>query len=253
MAKIPYEVKGGSGSDRAIIFIHGFLDEGKVWDRVIDRLTVPEYCTVTLDLPGMGGANDWNGAFDLRTLTDAVISVMDEVGKPAVLVGHSMGCQIAELVAVGRPGRILGMALVAPIPLKGLPVDEQTTAAMHSVGGNEEINRVLRKQFSPELSDERIEELVLIGMKVKPPVAGTLFDVWSSGDPAGNEPCPVDVPVAIFGGDLDPFTPPDVIQSTLVPRFTQCKVETLKDSSHWAHVSDPAFIAARLNPFINQL
>jgi len=252
MAKIPYEVKGGSGSDRAIIFIHGFLDEGKVWDRVIDRLTVPEYCTVTLDLPGMGGANDWNGAFDLHTLADAVISVVDEADKPTILVGHSMGCQIAEFVAADRPGRILGIALLAPIPLKGIRVDPETTAAMHSVGGNAEMQRGLRKQFSPELFDERIEELVLIGLKVKPSIAGTIFDIWTSGDPAGNEPCPVDVPVAIFGGDIDPFTPPELMQSTLAPHFTQCKVETLKGASHWPHVSDPAFIAVRLNTFISQ-
>lgn len=250
MAKIPYEVTGDS--NQAIMFIHGFLDAGKVWKRVIEKLDAPNFSFITLDLPGMGGASGWSGGLDLRTMADAVVSVLDETGKRVILVGHSMGAQIAELVAASRPEKVLGMAFLAPIPLEGLPVDPQTTEVMHIVGGNEEIQRMLRKQFSPELPEERIEELVVTGMVVKPEAAAKIFDVWSAGEPVGREPCGVDVPVAIFAGEHDPFAPPAMVDSAMKPRFKSCAVHTLAGASHWPHASDPAFIAEQLGSFFRQ-
>jgi pimeloyl-ACP methyl ester carboxylesterase len=61
--------------------------------------------------------SDDPGPFSLDRLAQAVASVVEAVGRFTVLVGHSMGAQIAELVARTRPRPIAGLVLLTPVPL----------------------------------------------------------------------------------------------------------------------------------------
>jgi pimeloyl-ACP methyl ester carboxylesterase len=56
--------------------------------------------------------------FFAQQAADVIAKLHVDPEKPLVLVGHSMGGQIAELVA-GRLRRVDGLALVVPAPLKG--------------------------------------------------------------------------------------------------------------------------------------
>jgi pimeloyl-ACP methyl ester carboxylesterase len=79
--------QAGNGAN-ALVFIHGFLDDGSFW-----RWKLGPLSSVTLDLPGMGKAAYDPGPFTLDRLAQAVASVVGAVGRPTVLVGHSMGAR----------------------------------------------------------------------------------------------------------------------------------------------------------------
>jgi pimeloyl-ACP methyl ester carboxylesterase len=85
----------GNGAN-TLVFIHGFLDDASFWQSTIQALETRNLSVVTLDLPGMGEAADDPGPFSLDGLAEAVASVVNAVGRSTVLVGHSMGGQIAE-------------------------------------------------------------------------------------------------------------------------------------------------------------
>ncbi len=248
---IPYEVKG-TGS-KAIVFIHGFLDSGKVWDPIIEKIQVSDYCTVTLDLPGMGALSQWEGPFDLRTSAREVMRVIQEIGKPAILVGQSMGTQISEIIATEMPEMIKALVLVTPIPLAGLPVPEEFITAVVSQTGNEEALRAGRKFNIPSLSDERIEELAKISMPIKPETARALIEAWSTGDEAGRVEHVLTLPVKLIAGELDGFGTPDLVREKILPRFANGSLEVLKGVRHWAHVEQVDKVAAIISEFISKL
>jgi pimeloyl-ACP methyl ester carboxylesterase len=85
-------IQTGSGAN-ALVFIHGFLDDGSFWRTTIQALETRNLALVTLNLPGMGKAADDPGPFSLDRLAQAVTSVVDPVNRPTVLVGHSMGAR----------------------------------------------------------------------------------------------------------------------------------------------------------------
>ena len=104
---------------RAMVFVHGFLDDQHVWDTTIAELTTPGIETVQLDLAGMGARHGAGRPFTYHRFAADVTAVVDALGKPFVIAGHSMGAPIAELVATARPERALGMVLLTPVPLAG--------------------------------------------------------------------------------------------------------------------------------------
>ena len=84
----------------------------------------------------MGETADDPGPFSLDRLAQAVASVVDAVSRSTVLVGHSMGAQVAELVTRMRPREIAGLVLLTPVPLGGLAVPEGAATALRKSGGN---------------------------------------------------------------------------------------------------------------------
>ena len=71
---------------------------------------------------GSGARGDAEGPFDYDRFATDVGAVVDHIGKPFVIVGHSMGSAIAELVAAARPDRAMGLVLLAPVPVAGRDV-----------------------------------------------------------------------------------------------------------------------------------
>lgn len=245
----PYTLQGDG--DKVMVFLHGFYDSKEVWDPVLRNLTVTGYVKVMLDLPGMGDLNDWDGLFELRMQAGEVTKILKALNKPAILIGQSFGTQVAELVAEEVPELVKGLVLVTPIPLAGLPVPEEVGEALIGIAGNEEVIRQWRGQFTG-ISDERLEELVKIALKVKPESAKAIFNMWRNGDPAGTSEKGPSVPTLFIVGELDDFASPNTVKSYIAPRFSNSTVEVFNEVGHWAHVERPVEVADFIDQFAKQ-
>jgi esterase len=206
--------------------------------------------SVTLELPGMGKAADDPGPFSLDRLAQAVASVVDAVGRPTVLVGHSMGAQIAELVAGMRPRQIAGLVLLTPVPLGGMALPEASATALRSLGGNPEGQRELRIQFSSHLTTADLDHVVEVGARVRPATVAALFDAWSGGHDAGLVPSVVDVPVLIINGVDDPFVTRELLTTAIFPRFGRARIASISSAGHWPHFEQPAATATAIDGFL---
>lgn len=249
-AIFPYTVHGEG--TKAIIFIHGFLDAGHVWGNVIDSLgELEKKQLVTLDLPGMGELRSDKGPFTLKRMAELVCTVVDSLAVPTVLVGQSMGAQVAELAAVARKDLVRGLVLITPIPLAGLPVPEEMAQVLRSIGGNEIGQREMRTQFSRGLDEAAIENLVTTGMQINPLVARELFDAWSGGDPSGTERSPIQGKVLVMGGGIDPLSSPQVIEKLVVPHFHDGYSVIFPEACHWLHMEQPKKAATNLKNYLS--
>jgi pimeloyl-ACP methyl ester carboxylesterase len=108
--------------DRAVLFVHGFLDGASVWDDVVARLEGRNVELIQVDLAGMGERSSEDGPYTLERFAADVASTVLRIGKPVVLVGQSMGAQVAELVAASAPHQVAALVLLTPIPLAGMAV-----------------------------------------------------------------------------------------------------------------------------------
>ena len=85
-----------------------------VWARNVDALAAG-HRVVAIDLPGYGKSQKGNFEYSMAFYARVVDGVIDALGlKHVVLVGHSMGGQIALTHALRYPGKAEALVLVAP-------------------------------------------------------------------------------------------------------------------------------------------
>jgi pimeloyl-ACP methyl ester carboxylesterase len=244
-------IQTGRGAN-ALVFIHGFLDDGSFWRTTIQSLETRNVALVTLDLPGMGNAADDPGPFSLDRLADAVTSVVDLVNRSTVLVGHGMGAQIAELVAGRRARQTAGLVLLSPIPLGGMALPQVRATALRSLGCNPSRERErLRSSTHLEVAD--LDHVAIARATLHPTTVAALFDAWSDGHEDGLVPSVVSVPVSIIHGVDDPFVTRDLLRTAVLPRFGSVRVTSISNASHWPHLERPASTAKAIDAFLAEI
>jgi len=233
---------------KALVFVHGFLDDQHVWDQVLAGLSAPGFETVQFDQAGFGDRAAATGPVTYDRFAADLSAVIDAIGKPFVLVGHSMAGPVAELVAAARPERALGLVLVAPIPTAGTRLPAEVMASFTSVSDFLDA----RRQAAPSIPEAESERAAASAAKIRPYVMGAAADVWNNGHPAGERPSGFTGPVLILSGANDPVISAEVIASAVAPRFDPANstVTEIGQSSHWPHIERPAAVAGEIDRFL---
>ena len=86
----------------ALIFLHYWGGSSRTWLPVVESLAETNRC-IAIDSRGWGKSSRESADYDLETLCDDVLGVVDQLGlQPFIIVGHSMGAKVAQLVVVGQ-------------------------------------------------------------------------------------------------------------------------------------------------------
>lgn len=104
--------------ERTVVLIHGLGSYMPVWTHNLDALA-RDHRVIAIDLPGYGKSSKANHTYSMEFFAQAVHAVVRELGvtRP-VLVGHSMGGQIAMTYALVYPGEVEALVLSSPAGLE---------------------------------------------------------------------------------------------------------------------------------------
>jgi pimeloyl-ACP methyl ester carboxylesterase len=243
LVHLEYRVFGRG--EPAVILVHGWCENADYWHTQFDTLK-SRYTVVALDLAGHGasGANrtDWsiaNYAADLATVARQIPNAH------LVLVGHSMGADVA-LAAVPRIGpRVIGVIAVDALRSVGMPPltageIEAKIAPFRSdfVGST---RALVTEQLFEKGADPLLVQKVAYDMSLRSPaVAVPTLEKLLAFDLATVLPS-VHVPVYAINSDLAP-TDADRIRKSL-PDFT---LDLLPHSGSFLMLEAPA----RFNPLL---
>src|SRR5271168_2262110 len=110
-----YAEEEGEGSP-ALVFIHYWGGSRRTWSEVIALLSKRFRC-IAVDLRGWGKSDRGADDYSLFAQADDVLGVIEALKlTDFVLVGHSMGGNIAQILAARRPDGLKVLVLVAPAP-----------------------------------------------------------------------------------------------------------------------------------------
>jgi pimeloyl-ACP methyl ester carboxylesterase len=238
--------------DYAAVFSHGFLDDKYVWSTMIDQLTASGFETVTFDLPGFGERAEACGPFTYDRFAADVAAVVDAVGKPFVLVGHSMSGPIVELVAASRPDSAIGLILLGPAPMGGFGLPEEGIEQLRLLGrlGIPELEAV-RQQLAPAAPEAEVKRLAAVGAKSRPDVVRAVAEMFNNGYPGGARPSAFEGPVLLLRGASDETVTRELLASGVTARFgPEATVSEIDGAHHWSHLERPAAVAAEIDRFL---
>ncbi len=97
-----------------LLFLHGMGSYAPAWNKMIARLSEKYHCLAP-DLPNYGLSKEGAYAFTMTFFAESIEAFIRQLGlKRVVLVGHSMGGQIALTMALRERVKLRKLVLLAP-------------------------------------------------------------------------------------------------------------------------------------------
>ena len=261
------------GRGRGIVLIHGLGGQMRhLTHPLLDRLS-SDFRVVALDRPGSGYSLRAAGVpAGVDTDADVVAQLIEDLGlERPLVVGHSLGGAVALATAARHPGRVGGLALLAPLThvvqgtsdvVRSLEAYSgslgRISARLAARGSLLRVqDAVLREIFHPEPVSAAfaVDGGGLLALRPRSFVSATA-DLLAVPDrlPAIEERYgAIDVPVGILYGTGDRVLHPDVQGAAMVDRVRGATVEFI-DGGHMIPFTQPdrverfvRAIAARLD------
>jgi pimeloyl-ACP methyl ester carboxylesterase len=236
------------------LLIHGFLDNASVWDGLVDSLA-GEVGAVRYDLPGFGtrsGSVSEACSTTLESLAAEAGEILAGIDGPVIVVGQSLGTQVAELVAAQHSDQVRGLVLLTPVPLGGTQLPDEVVAPFGTLGGDRVAQRRLRSELSPHLSEEQLDRFADVGAPVAADVTAHYVDVWNNGVHNAPATSAFGGPVLIIRGGADGFVTQELVDA-ISPRFVEPDMNVIEKGGHWVHVECPGSVATMILDFTDAI
>ena len=162
------------GEGKPVILVHGFLENQKMWDVVVDALK-ENHQVYSIDLLGHG---DSDGLCDIHTMEQQALVIKDFMDRQKILkatvIGHSMGGYISLAFAELYPEKVAGLGLLNSHPFAdNAEKQEARERAIKTVKRNSEayVKAAIPSFFAPDNREKYkkdIQKLVDEALKMTP-------------------------------------------------------------------------------------
>jgi pimeloyl-ACP methyl ester carboxylesterase len=244
-----YAEEQGTGSP-TLVFLHYWGGSRRTWSEVIGRLSDRFRC-VAVDLRGWAKSDHHAEDYSLSPQADDVEGVIEALNlKDFVLVGHSMGGKIAQMVAGRRPEGLKAVVLVAPAPPTPLLVpDTQKRMMLASYTMPEGVGDALKViSHRPLTLAQRLQvtEDSLGGAE------GAKSTWVAQGMPLdiSKRAAAITVPVCVIVGSVDQVEKEAALREAILPLVPQAKFEVIGDVGHLSPLEGPSEVAHAISNFV---
>ena len=231
-------VEAGEGNPVLLFLLYWGGSVGS-WLPVKESLSTTDRC-VPIDFRGWGRSSKDAAGCALEALADDVAGVIDHLRlKDVIVIGHSMGGKVAQIIAAGQPAGLKAIILIAPAPPNALDVPEEQRqgmiAAYQTRGGVEDIIAAL------PLSDAAREQIVQdalrgsLAAKHAWPEEGMIEDI-------ADRALRISVPVHVIVGSADVVETPDSLRAAFGKMIPGTTFSVLPGISHMAPLGAPTAV-----------
>lgn len=195
---------------------------------------------IALDTPGYGNAAHMSGwsVAEMAAYFDATIRNLNLPN--VVLVGHSMTCKVAMVIAAQQPAYLRGLMLVGPSPLSPQPMSDAERDTQLAFENRRDQAEAFVDGASAQRLTDAIREVAIADVMASNRAAfrawartGMLED-WSS------RVDPIVCPTLIVCGECDSSVPDaDAQRALTLPHLRAGRIVTIPDAGHLMPMETP--------------
>jgi len=242
----------GSG-EPALLFLHYWGGTSRTWSRVIEGLKDNFRC-IAYDQRGWGKSDKPPEGYALSDLAADASTLIENLAlRNYVLVGHSMGGKIAQLLASRRPKGLKGLILVAPAPPTPVHFSDQAREIQIHAYDNREtalqsVGFLTARPPVPELVEQIVADSLSGSKEAKLawPTASILEDISS-------KVVLINVPTLILAGENDRVDSVEQHRKEVLSRIPNAKLEIVAGSGHLSPIDEPEQLSAAIRRFVGRL
>lgn len=251
---IRIHVEAQDGPEPALVFLHYWGGSARTWRHVTGALAGT--CrTIAIDHRGWGHSEAPAAGYSLADLAADALGVIRALGlKRHVLVGHSMGGKVAQMIAAGRPAGLAGLVLVAPAPPAPMQLPEAARETMiHAYETRASVEAVLDHVLtaSPLAAADRAQAIAdsLRGA----PEARRAWPAAASREDIRAEVGAIDVPVLVVAGAVDRVESVQTLKAELLPHLPQAVLQIVPGAGHLLPLEAPDALVRLIDGFLRSL
>jgi pimeloyl-ACP methyl ester carboxylesterase len=256
MAAFTMTVKNAQVSGPALLFIHGFPLDRRIWLQVAEKMPTTVRLLIP-DLPGCGNSSLPELSWTMDEYARHLLKLMDGLGfRKFIVAGHSMGGYILFALHRLAPERIAGGALVSS---RALPDTEDARKIREAVAQRAE------KEGPGFLAATMPEKAV--GSNPPPGVLDTLRTIIREAQPKGvaaaaramaarpdatPQLSKISCPTLVLAGRQDKIVPAAESEA-MAKAISGTKLVWCENSGHVPMLEEPDLVARELTALVNDV
>jgi|LNFM01.1.fsa_nt_gb non-heme chloroperoxidase len=246
---VSLSVRHDGDGPTVVLFIHGWMVSGAVWDSVLPAIDRAGRTLLVPDLRGTGESDKPSGPYTLERYASDLVAVLDAFGaRDAVIVGHSMGGQLALYLAAHAPARVRAVLALCPVPPSGMALPPDAAGLFRNSGADRDKQGTILGLACKSLSDAEKTRLLDDAAKVSVPCIQGAFDAWTGG--GFDDKLSMAIAPTVVLATEDPFLPPAFLREAVVNRLARGRLATLPGAGHYPQCERPAECAAVIETFL---
>ncbi len=246
----------GKENPQAIIFIHGFPFDRKMWSNQVEYFKKNYHC-VTYNIRGLGESPAGDGQFTMESFVDDLFEIMDELSliKP-VICGLSMGGYIA-LRAVERDEKKFTAVILCDTKSEA----DNNAVKLNRAAGVKQINnegvQKFISSFVPKCFTDKFissnkreyEEILNRALKSDPiGIKGSLLAMAGRTDTT-DYLSKIQIPVLVICGEEDKITTPEIMKA-MSDKISASEFLLVPGAAHLSPVENDKFVNSVVDKFL---
>ncbi|WP_218044410.1 alpha/beta fold hydrolase [Paramicrobacterium chengjingii] len=242
------------GTGPTLVFVHYWGGSALTWAPVVAGLEGRDI--VTIDFRGWSRSRSLPGPFSLNQLaTDTLNVIADAEIADFVLVGHSLGGKVAQLVAATRPDGLRGVILVAPAPARPADVitPEYQEELSHAYDSDQSAAWARDNVLTATALTDAVKAQVVKDSRSSATGAAAEWPLHGIAQDISAEIARVTVPALVITGQNDQVEPTDVLRRNLLPHLANAELTVIPNSGHLIPLEAPTKLASVVEAFASTL
>ncbi|MBU7583014.1 MAG: alpha/beta hydrolase [Nostoc sp. TH1S01] len=252
--EIFYEVKG---TGEPLLLIAGFMCDRSYWSLLLPHL-ISQYQVIRFDNRGIGQSSIPNSPYSTQQMAQDAAALLDILGiKQAHIIGHSMGGQIAQELALLYPEKVKSLILLASLA-KGNERFNSLVETWGDIAGKIDL-KLYEKLVLPWIFTENfyaISDMIdqLIEWVINYPFAPTTHGIYHQSRAVINHDTAdriynIHSPTLVMVGKQDILTPV-AFSEQLVQNIPQAELQVIEHGGHGFLIESTEIVAQAILNFL---
>jgi pimeloyl-ACP methyl ester carboxylesterase len=248
--ELSFNVLDSGSGEPSLLFLHYWGGSARTWNAVISELSTTFRC-IAYDQRGWGQSDAPRQGYSIRDLALDARHIVDALRlRRYVLVGHSMGGKVAQLLASQRAPGLVGLVLVAPAPPTPQNIPELARQAqLHAYDNRENALQALAFLTASPPSDTLREQILADNLAASSSESRLAWPTLSAYEDISGVVGDIAVPTLILAGDQDRQDPLEQHRREVLPRIPGAKIRVIHDSGHLIPIDQPFQLAEAIRAF----